>query len=141
MRCVSSTSYSSHTCGHDVVTLHPVEGGLGSDVVRSKSPHTPYIWSPTCEDFHINAFIPAPILHRFGPSLPLVVDTGASDYPITEIFSVHTDDGNVNPIAFFRHMLLEAEINQDVHDRELLAIFQAFKAGHYHLESVAALHY
>jgi len=40
-----------------------------------------------------------------------MAETGASDYAITGILSVHTDDGNVHPVALFGHMLLEAEIN------------------------------
>jgi hypothetical protein len=77
----------------------------------------------------------APILHHFNPSLPPIVKTNASDYAITSILSICTDDSNIHPVAFFSHMLTSSELNYDTHDKELLAIFKAFKTWHHYLKS------
>jgi len=81
-----------------------------------------------------NGLSSAHILHDFDPSLP-VVGTDASDYTITGILSVRTEDGQVHPLAFFTRTLSGAELNYDTHNKELLAIFEAFKTWRYYLES------
>jgi len=97
-----------------------------------------WVWSPLCEDaFQLLkvAFTSAPILHHFDPSLPPVVETDASDYAIAGIFSVRTDDGEIHPVAFYSRTLSGAELNYDTHDKELLAVFEAFKTWRHYLES------
>jgi hypothetical protein len=97
-----------------------------------------WVWSPQCEAaFQLlkMAFTMAPILHHFDPSLPPVVETDASDYAIMGILSLHTEDGEVRPVAFFSCTLMGAELNYDTHDKELLAVFDAFKTWQHYLES------
>ena len=113
-----------------------------SDIVvpltRLTRKDAPWVWSPRCEDaFQLLkvAFTTAPILHHFDPSLPPVVETDASDYAIAGIFSVRTDDGEIRPVAFYSRTLSGAELNYDTHDKELLAVFEAFKAWRHYLES------
>ena len=89
----------------------------------------PLTWL-TCKDaFQLlkTAFTSVPTLHHFDPSLPPVVGTYAFDYAIAGTLSVHTEDGQVHPVAFFSRTLSGAELNYDTHDKELLAIFEAFK--------------
>jgi len=69
----------------------------------------------------------AHILHDFDTPLPPVVGTDASDHAITGSLSVRTEDSRVHPLAFFSLTLSGAELNYDTHDKELLAIFEAFK--------------
>ena len=98
----------------------------------------PWYWSPACNAaFRLlkDAFTSAPILHHFDPSLPPIVETDASDYAIAGILSLLTDDGDVRPVAFFSRTLTGAELNYDTHDKELLAIFHAFKTWRHYLES------
>ena len=98
----------------------------------------PWHWSPTCDKaFNLlkDSFTSAPILHHFDPMLPPIVETDASDYAIAGILSVRTNDGDVHPIAFYSCMLTGAELNYDTHDKELLAIFKAFKSWRHYLES------
>ena len=80
-------------------------------------------------------FTTAPCLRHFDPALHLIVKTDASDYAITGIFSLSSDEGEVNPVAFYSCTLNGAELNYDTHDKELLAIFEAFKNWRHYLES------
>ena len=52
------------------------------------------------------------------------------------IFSTWSN-GEVRPIAFHLRAFSVAEINYDVHDKELLAIVEAFKKWWHYLEGVA----
>ena len=80
-------------------------------------------------------FTTAPCLCHFDLALHLIVETDASDYAITGIFSLSGDEGEVNPVAFYSCTLNGAKLNYDTHDKELLAIFEAFKNWHHYLES------
>jgi hypothetical protein len=50
------------------------------------------------------------------------------------IHSIWTPDGELHPIAFHLRTLGPAKRNYDTHDKELLAIFEAFKIWCHHLE-------
>ena len=67
----------------------------------------------------------------------MVVETNASDYALAAILSVYTPDGELHPIAFHSHSFNPAELNYDTHDKELLAIFEAFKHWWQYLEGSA----
>src|SRR5258708_27615107 len=64
----------------------------------------------------------------------MTVETDASDCAIAGILSVTTQDNEIRPIAFFSCSLQGAEKNYDTHDKELLAMFKAFKNCHHFLE-------
>ncbi|MBW0510861.1 hypothetical protein O181_050576 [Austropuccinia psidii MF-1] len=72
------------------------------------------------------AFTTAPILSHFNPSLPTIVETDASDYALGAVLSQVNDSGK-HPIAFYSHKLLPAELNYEIHDKELLGIVWALK--------------
>jgi hypothetical protein len=71
--------------------------------------------------------------------MPQIIETDASDYAITAIHSIQTPNGELHPIAFHLQTLGPAERNYDMHDKELLAIFKAFKIWHHHLEGSMSL--
>jgi len=75
------------------------------------------------------AFTSAPILTYWVPDAQLVVETDASDYALAAILSIMTKDNEIHPIAFHSRIFSTPELNYDVHDKELLAIFEAFKIG------------
>jgi len=62
------------------------------------------------------------------------VETNASDYALAAIFSIITKDNEIYPIAFHSRMFSTLELNYDVHNKELLAIFEAFKIWRHYLE-------
>ncbi|MBW0542638.1 hypothetical protein O181_082353 [Austropuccinia psidii MF-1] len=72
------------------------------------------------------AFTIAPILSHFDPSLPTIVETDASDYALGAVLSQISDSGK-HPIAFDSCNLLPAELNYEIHDKELLGIVWALK--------------
>ncbi|MBW0593146.1 hypothetical protein O181_132861 [Austropuccinia psidii MF-1] len=72
------------------------------------------------------AFTIAPILSHFDPSLPTIVETDASDYALGAVLSQISDSGK-HPIAFDSCKLLPAELNYEIHDKELLGIVWALK--------------
>jgi RNase H-like domain found in reverse transcriptase len=96
---------------------------------------TPWVFTEECqESFNVlkKAFTSAPILSHWVPDQPLVVDTDASDYALGAILSLFDEEGILHPVAFHSRTFTGAELNYDVHDKELLAIFEAFQRwGHY----------
>src|SRR5260370_17086528 len=67
----------------------------------------------------------------------MMVETDASDHAIAGILSVTTKDNEIRLVAFFSRSLQGAEKNYDTHDKELLAIFKAFKNWRHFLEGSA----
>jgi len=55
------------------------------------------------------------------------METDALDYALTAIFSIVNEDNEVHLVAFHSHTFTAAELNYNIHDKELLAIFEAFK--------------
>ncbi|MBW0571475.1 hypothetical protein O181_111190, partial [Austropuccinia psidii MF-1] len=72
------------------------------------------------------AFTTAPILSFFNPSLSAIVETDASDYALGSVLSQVNDSGKY-PIEFDSRKLLPAELNYEIHDKELLGIVWALK--------------
>ena len=66
-----------------------------------------------------------------------MVETDASDYALATILSTFTPDGKLHPIAFHSRTFTSPELNYDVHDKELLAIFEAFQRWRHYLEGSA----
>jgi len=80
-----------------------------------------------------DAFTSAPVLHHWLPDHQLVVETDASDYALAAILSIIIDS-ELYPVAFLSRTFTPTELNYDVHDKELLAIFEAFKKWRHYLE-------
>ncbi len=80
------------------------------------------------------AFTHAPILTHWVPDHQLVVETDASNYAIAAILFIYLEDGEIHPIAFLSQSLHNAKLNFDIYDKELLAIFEAFKYWCHYLE-------
>src|SRR5882672_3021038 len=102
---------------------------------------TPFSWGPDhTKAFGAlkHAFTTAPILAHFNPDNPIVVETDASDYAIAVIISqISPEDGDIHPIAFYSRSMQPAELNYEIYDKELLAIFEAFRQWHNYLEGSA----
>jgi hypothetical protein len=80
------------------------------------------------------AFLSAPVLTHWIPDSPITVETDASDYAIAAILSITLPDSEIHPVAFHSRTLSTSELNYDTHDKELLAIFEAFKKWRHYLE-------
>ena len=80
------------------------------------------------------AFTTAPVLTHWIPDTPIMVETDASDYALAAVLSIRTPDGDFHPVAFHSRTFKDAETNYDVHDKELTAIYDAFKRWHHYLK-------
>jgi hypothetical protein len=49
----------------------------------------------------------------------------ASAYAVAAILSITHLDNKIHPITFHSHTLHSSKLNYDIHDKELLAIFEA----------------
>ncbi|MBW0493362.1 hypothetical protein O181_033077, partial [Austropuccinia psidii MF-1] len=83
------------------------------------------------------AFTISPIISHFDPSLPTIVETDASDCALGAVLS-QISDSEKHPIAFESRKLLSAELNYEIHDKELLGIVWALKRWRAFLLSLSA---
>jgi len=83
------------------------------------------------------AFESALVLAHWALDLLMTVEMDASNCAIVGILSVTTEDGEIQPVAFYSRTLQSAEWNYDMHNKELLAIFEAFKSWQHFLEGSA----
>ena len=83
-----------------------------------------------------STFTSAPVLTHWVPDRPIIVETDTSDYALgaTGILSIETDSGEVHPVAYHSRTFTSPELNYDTHDKELLAIFEAFCVWRHFLE-------
>jgi hypothetical protein len=62
------------------------------------------------------------------------LEVGALDFTLDSVISQYGEDGWFHPIAYRFHKFSAAEINYGIHDKELLAIIDAFEEWHHLLE-------
>ena len=72
------------------------------------------------------AFTSAPVLTHWIPDAPMIIETDTSNYAIAAIFSIILPNGEIHPVAFHSRTLTTSKLNYDTHNKELLAIFEAF---------------
>ena len=100
----------------------------------------PWKFNSFCQDAFNSlkkAFTSIPILTHWIPNAQLIVETDASDYALAAILSIVNKDNEVYPVVFHSHTFTVAELNYDTYDKELLAIFEAFKIWQHYLEGPA----
>jgi hypothetical protein len=74
-----------------------------------------------------------PVLAIFDPEKAITLETDASDKAVGAILNQPDEKGKNHPIAFYSRKLRPEELNYDVHDKELLAIVEAFTAWRVYL--------
>ena len=79
-------------------------------------------------------FTQAPVLTTFDPERPITVETDASDFAVGACISQPDEHGKLHPIAFYSRTMSPAELNYDIHDKELLAIVVALQQWRVYLE-------
>ena len=81
------------------------------------------------------AFTTALVLMHWVLGSLLIIEMDVLDYALATILSmVSLMDNEVHPIAFHSCTFTPPKLNYNVHDKELLAIFKAFKLWHHYLE-------
>ncbi|EED18391.1 retrotransposon polyprotein, putative [Talaromyces stipitatus ATCC 10500] len=76
----------------------------------------------------------APILAQHDPELPTTLETDASDFAIGATMTQPGTDGRPRPVAYYSRKLIDAELNYEIHDKELLAIVSALRHWRVYLE-------
>jgi hypothetical protein len=72
-------------------------------------------------------FPTAQILTHFDLTKPCIVETDVSYFTLGALRSHQDEDIQLHPIAFHSPKFQLAEINYEVHDKELLAVLDSFK--------------
>ena len=72
-------------------------------------------------------FISAPILASFDLERKIILETDASDQALGSCLSQPDAERQLHPVAYRSRMFSSPELNYDVHDKELLAIVDAFE--------------
>ena len=55
------------------------------------------------------------------------METDASDFALGAVLLQKGDDAKLHPVAFYSKKFSTAEINYEIHDKELLAIVDSFQ--------------
>ncbi|KAF4556639.1 Transposon Tf2-5 polyprotein-like protein 2 [Elsinoe fawcettii] len=76
----------------------------------------------------------APVLALFDPDRQALLETDASDFAIGACLAQKGADGRRRPIAYYSRKMTGPELNYDIHDKELLAIVEAFREWRVYLE-------
>jgi len=69
----------------------------------------------------------APILTHFDTQRPIVIETDSSDLALGAVLSQRDDKNRLHPVVFHSRKFQPAEINYEIHDKELLAVVNTFK--------------
>ena len=78
-----------------------------------------------------------PIYSYWIPNAQLIVETDVSDYVLIAILSIVNKENKVYLVAFHFCTFTVVELNYNMQDKELLAIFEAFKIWQHYLEGLA----
>jgi len=94
-------------------------------------------WTPEAEEAFQELkrrFTTAPILAHFDATKPVIIESDASDFALGAILSQRDEENRLHPVAFHSRKFTPAEINYEIHDKELLAIVDAFKHWRHYCE-------
>lgn len=100
---------------------------------------TPFHWSAEADSAFHNiklAFCSAPVLRHPDTTKKFYVSGDASDFAIGATLSQEFD-GKLHPVAYLSRKLDAAELNYEIHDKELLVIIESFRTWRYLLEGAA----
>ena len=95
-----------------------------------------WTWTPSCQDAFDKLkvmFTTGPILTHFDDTRPTKLETDGSDIALGAVLSQLCEDEKWHPVAFHSRKFSPAEINYDVHDKEMSVIVAAFKEWAYML--------
>lgn len=96
----------------------------------------PFSISPAARNTFLrmkDTFTSAPVLIHFNDTKESFLYTDASDFAISGILYQHGDNSDLHPIAFFSRKLDTAEINYNIHDKEMLAVMASLPDFHHWL--------
>ena len=100
----------------------------------------PWVFSDNCQESFEKlkkAFVTALVLTHWILDTPIMVETDTSDYALAAVLSIQTMDGNYHLVAFHSWTFKDAKTNYNIHNKELAAIYHAFKHWHHYLEGAS----
>lgn len=74
-----------------------------------------------------------PILKIPDPEKPFEVETDASEFALGGQLGQRDEEGRLHPVAFYSKKLNGPELNYQIHDKELMAIIEAFREWKHYL--------
>jgi RNase H-like domain found in reverse transcriptase/Reverse transcriptase (RNA-dependent DNA polymerase)/Integrase zinc binding domain len=92
--------------------------------------NTPFNWSSKEQSAFESlkrSFTSYPILRHYDPLKPATLSTDASDFAISGVLQQPDDQGTLHPVAYYSRKFTPAEINYEIHDKELLAVVDSFR--------------
>jgi hypothetical protein len=104
-----------------------------------QSPARPFVWDPECQQAFgqvREALLAIATLFHLHSERDTRLETDALDGVIAGVFSQKHPDSKWCPVAFYSHCLTGAELNWEIHDKELFAIVTAFAKWKAELASV-----
>jgi hypothetical protein len=113
---------------------------VAKPMLALQSPANPFVWTSECDVAFKKikeALLGIPTLHHFAPELETRLETDASDGVVAGVMS-QKHEATWQPVAFFSHVLSGAELNWEIHDKELFAIVTAFKKWRAELASATS---
>lgn len=99
---------------------------------------TIFHWTDQCE-FAFQALkdllVNAPLLAHWDPDRETLVETDSSGYAVGGTLSQYDQEGKLRPVAFLSKKNLPAEMNYQIHDKEMLAIIKCLQQWRAELRS------
>jgi len=109
-------------------------------LLRFTKKDVPFQWDEPAQkafDALKEKFTTAPVLMVFDPTKPIYIETDASDYALGACLSQKDDQGRMHPVAFLSRKFSPAELNYQIHDKELMAIVVACQEWRQYIEGAA----
>lgn len=99
-------------------------------LVQLTKKHIKFLWDASCnasfEELK-RRLMEAPILRHYRAEKQTMIETGASNEMVGGVLTQLYEDGQWHPVAFFTKIMLPAEMNYAIFDKEMLSIVKAFK--------------
>jgi len=115
-------------------------GRLVRPLERLTHKDTAFSWTAECEEAFQKvkkALTSTTILRHYRPTLETKIETDASDGVTGGVLSQQSQETKVwHPVAFFSKAMSPQEMNYEIHDKEMLAIMNAFNQWRVELQSV-----
>lgn len=88
----------------------------------------PFVFDEKCQEAFEELkrrLVSAPLLAHYDPDKESMLETDASDGVVAAVLSQLHPDGEWHPVAYFSKTMAPAELNYEVHDKEMLAIIRS----------------
>ena len=116
-------------------------GGIGIPLTDLTKKDQPFVWDQKAKDAFEDIrgrILKEPIHAMPNPTRPFEVETDASDWALGGQLGQRDDEGRLHPVAFYSKKLHGPELNYPIHDKELMAIIEAFKEWKHYLSGTEA---